>query len=122
MVPLLGTLVKYPIRVYRLTHHIHTPDGQDTTASGAVLVPVTTTALPVFSYQHDTLIPSSENQVPLYYATGSDVWSVVSVLVSTDYVVSGPDCLGYGTFSALPHPYEHAASLAATSADMLRCP
>jgi len=85
-----------------------------------VLVPVATTALPVLSYQHGTLVPTSENQAPSYYAEGSDVWSVVSVLASTGYVVSAPDYLGYGASKALPHPYEHAASLASTSADMLR--
>jgi len=113
-IPLAGALVKYPIRAYRLTYRTHTPDGQETTASGAVLVPVATTALQVLSYQHGTLLPSSEGQAPSYYAQGSDVWSVVSVLASTGYVVSAPDYLGYGASKALPHPYEHAASLAST--------
>ncbi|RZK18982.1 MAG: alpha/beta fold hydrolase [Hymenobacter sp.] len=119
-VPLAGALVKYPIKVYRLTYLTTTPEGQQTTASGAVLVPATTAARPVLSYQHGTLTPSSESQAPSYYATNSDVWSVVSVLASTGYVVSAPDYLGYGASKALPHPYEHAASLASTSADMLR--
>jgi pimeloyl-ACP methyl ester carboxylesterase len=119
-VPLAGALVKYPVRVYRLTYLTTTPEGQQTTASGAVLVPVTTTALPVLSYQHGTLLPANENQAPSYYATGSEVWSAVSVLASTGYVVSAPDYLGYGASKTLPHPYEHAASLASTSADMLR--
>jgi dipeptidyl aminopeptidase/acylaminoacyl peptidase len=48
------------------------------------------------------------------------VATVVSVLASTGYVVSAPDYIGYGESKALPHPYEHAASLASTSADMLR--
>lgn len=119
-VPLIGALVNYPIRVYRLTYRTHTPEGQETTASGAVLVPVATTALPVLSYQHGTLLPSSESQAPSYYAQGTDVWSIVSILASTGYVVSAPDYLGYGASKALPHPYEHAASLASASADMLR--
>jgi alpha-beta hydrolase superfamily lysophospholipase len=119
-IPLAGALVKYPIKVYRLTYHTRTHEGQETTASGAVLVPTAATALPVLSYQHGTIAPSSEDQAPSYYAQGSDVWSVVSVLASTGYVVSAPDYLGYGASKALPHPYEHAASLASTSADMLR--
>ena len=118
--PLAGALVKYPIKVYRLTYRTRTPEGQETTASGAVLVPTAPAALPVLSYQHGTLTPSSEGQAPSYYAQGSDVWSVVSVLASTGYIVSAPDYLGYGASKALPHPYEHAASLASTSADMLR--
>ncbi|WP_240735066.1 S9 family peptidase [Hymenobacter sp. UV11] len=119
-VPLVAALVKYPIKVYRLTYRTLTPAGQETTASGAVLVPVAPMALPVLSYQHGTLLPSSEGQAPSYYAQGSDVWSLVSLLASTGYVVSAPDYLGYGASEALPHPYEHAASLASTSADMLR--
>ncbi len=119
-VPLVGALARYPVRVYRLTYLTNTPDGQQTTASGAVLVPVTTAALPVLSYQHGTLLPTNENQAPSYYASGSEVWSAVSILASTGYVVSAPDYLGYGASKALPHPYEHAASLASTSADMLR--
>jgi pimeloyl-ACP methyl ester carboxylesterase len=119
-VPLVGALVKYPIRVYRLTYRTRTPEGQETTASGAVLVPVATQVLPVLSYQHGTLTPGSEGQAPSYYAQGSDVWSIVSILASTGYVVSAPDYLGYGASKALPHPYEHGASLASASADMLR--
>jgi alpha-beta hydrolase superfamily lysophospholipase len=119
-VPLVGALAQYPIRVYRLTYHTRTPEGQQTTASGAVLVPVASQALPVLSYQHGTLVPSSEGQAPSYYAQGSDVWSIVSLLASTGYVVAAPDYLGYGASKALPHPYEHAASLASASADMLR--
>jgi dipeptidyl aminopeptidase/acylaminoacyl peptidase len=113
-------LVNYPVRVYRLTYRTRTPEGQETTASGAVLVPVAAMALPVLSYQHGTLLPSSESQAPSYYAQGTDVWSIVSILASTGYVVSAPDYLGYGASKALPHPYEHAASLASASADMLR--
>jgi pimeloyl-ACP methyl ester carboxylesterase len=119
-VPLVGALVNYPVRVYRLTYRTRTPEGQETTASGAVLVPVAAMALPVLSYQHGTLLPSSESQAPSYYAQGTDVWSIVSILASTGYVVSAPDYLGYGASKALPHPYEHAASLASASADMLR--
>ena len=119
-IPLAGALVQYPIKVYRLTYRTRTPEGQETTASGAILVPTAPAALPVLSYQHGTIAPSSEGQAPSYYAQGSDVWSVVSVLASTGYVVSAPDYLGYGASKALPHPYEHAASLASTSADMLR--
>ncbi|NML64689.1 alpha/beta fold hydrolase [Hymenobacter sp. RP-2-7] len=119
-VPLVATLARYPLRVYRLTYRTHNTDGQVVTASGAALVPTAPVALPVLSYQHGTLAPSSENQAPSYYAQGSDVWAVVSVLASAGYVVSAPDYLGYGESKTLPHPYEHAASLASTSADMLR--
>ncbi|GAA4036061.1 hypothetical protein GCM10022409_21230 [Hymenobacter glaciei] len=120
-VPLAASLAKYPIKAYRLTYRTRTPEGTETTASGAVLVPGGNAGqLPVLSYQHGTIAPSSEDQAPSYYATGSDVWSGVSVLASSGFVVSAPDYIGYGASKALLHPYEHAASLASASADMLR--
>ncbi|GAB3239856.1 hypothetical protein GCM10027346_33450 [Hymenobacter seoulensis] len=119
-IPLVGALARYPIKVYRLTYATTNTDGKAVTASGAVLVPVTPQALPVISYQHGTLRPEDENRAPSYYNSGSELWSVVSVLAATGYVVSAPDYIGYGASKALPHPYEHGPSLATASADMLR--
>ena len=119
-IPLVGALVRYPIRVYKLTYTTKNTDGQQVTASGALLVPVTTQALPLLSYQHGTISPDGEDWAPSYYSASSEVYSAVSVLASTGYIVSAPDYIGYGAAKALPHPYEHAASLASTSLDMMR--
>lgn len=119
-IPLVGSLARYPVRVYRLTYTTRNTDGQPVTASGAVLVPVAPAAVPVISYQHGTLQPDEEERAPSYYSSRSEVWSAVSVLAATGYVVSAPDYIGYGASKALPHPYEHGASLASASADMLR--
>jgi alpha-beta hydrolase superfamily lysophospholipase len=119
-IPVAGALVRYPIRVYKLTYTTRNTDGQSVTASGALLVPVTTTALPLLSYQHGTIRPDDEDRAPSYYSASSEVYSAVSVLASTGYIVSAPDYIGYGASKALPHPYEHGASLASASLDMLR--
>ncbi|MBC8082161.1 MAG: alpha/beta fold hydrolase [Hymenobacter sp.] len=119
-IPLAGALVRYPIRVYKLTYSTRNTDGQLVTASGALLVPVAPQALPLLSYQHGTISPVDEARAPSYYGSGSEVYSAVSVLASTGYIVSAPDYLGYGASKALPHPYEQAASLASASLDMLR--
>jgi len=120
-IPIAGALVRYPIRVYKLTYTTLNTDGKSVTASGAMLVPVAgTQALPLLSYQHGTIRPDEEGRAPSYYSSSSEVWSAVSVLASTGYIVSAPDYLGYGASKALPHPYEHAASLASASLDMLR--
>ncbi|WP_235917447.1 alpha/beta hydrolase family protein [Hymenobacter busanensis] len=119
-IPLAGALVKYPVRAYRLTYSTRNTDGRNVTASGALLVPVAPQALPLLSYQHGTIQPDEENHAPSYYSSSSEIWSAVSVLASTGYVVSAPDYIGYGASKALPHPYEQAASLASASADMLR--
>ncbi|OWP64733.1 hypothetical protein CDA63_02950 [Hymenobacter amundsenii] len=119
-IPLVGSLARYSVKVYRLTYTTRNTDGQVITASGALLVPVVPAAVPVISYQHGTLQPDEETRAPSYYSSSSEVWSAVSVLAATGYVVSAPDYIGYGASKSLPHPYEHAASLASASADMLR--
>ncbi|MBC6610345.1 alpha/beta fold hydrolase [Hymenobacter sp. BT507] len=119
-VPLVGALAKYPIKVYRLTYTTQNTDGQPVTASGALLVPTAPVALPLLSYQHGTLRPADEDHAPSYYSSSSEVYSAVSVLASTGYIVAAPDYIGYGASKNLPHPYEHAASLASASLDMLR--
>ncbi len=119
-IPLAGSLARYSVKVYRLTYTTRNTDGQAVTASGALLVPVAPAAVPIISYQHGTLQPDEENRAPSYYSQRSEIWSAVSVLAATGYVVSAPDYLGYGATKSLPHPYEHAASLASASADMLR--
>jgi alpha-beta hydrolase superfamily lysophospholipase len=118
-VPLVAALAHYSIKVYCLTYTTRNVDGAAITASGALLVPVAVAALPVISYQHGTIVPASESQAPSYYNSGSELWSAVSVLAATGYVVSAPDYIGYGASKNLPHPYEHGATLASASADML---
>ncbi|WP_230471317.1 alpha/beta hydrolase family protein [Hymenobacter jejuensis] len=118
--PVAGALAKYPIRVYRLTYTTPNTDGKPVTASGALLVPTVPQPLPLLSYQHGTIRPSDEDRAPSHYSTNSEVYSAVSVLASTGYIVSAPDYIGYGASKALPHPYEHAASLASASLDMMR--
>ncbi|WP_410503876.1 alpha/beta hydrolase family protein [Hymenobacter sp. BT18] len=119
-IPFVGALAKYPIKVYRLTYRTHDAAGKEVTASGALLVPQVAQALPLLSYQHGTISPAQEDRAPSYYSSRSEIWSAVSVLAASGYIVSAPDYLGYGASKALAHPYEHAATLASASADMLR--
>ncbi|WP_375418724.1 alpha/beta hydrolase family protein [uncultured Hymenobacter sp.] len=120
-IPVAGVLARFPIRVYKLTYSTQNTDGKSVTASGALLVPVAgAQALPLISYQHGTIRPDEEGRAPSYYKTSSEVYSAVSILAATGYVVTAPDYIGYGASKSLPHPYEHAASLASASLDMLR--
>ncbi|WP_048825495.1 alpha/beta hydrolase family protein [Hymenobacter sp. DG25B] len=119
-VPLAGALAQYPIRVYKLTYSTQNPAGQTITASGALLVPVASQPLSLLSYQHGTIQPDEERRAPSYYSSSSEVWSAVSLLASTGYVVSAPDYIGYGASKAQAHPYEHGPSLASASLDMMR--
>jgi pimeloyl-ACP methyl ester carboxylesterase len=118
--PIVSALTRYSIRVYKLTYTTPNTDGQPVTASGAVLVPVTSEPLPLLSYQHGTISPKDEGRAPSYYRSGGELYTAISVLASSGYVVVAPDYIGYGASKNLPHPYEHAASLASASLDMLR--
>jgi alpha-beta hydrolase superfamily lysophospholipase len=114
----LRLLTRYGIRVYRLTYHTTNTDGRPLVASGAVLLPTTNQPLPLLSMQHGTL--GGDEQAPSYYRSNSEVHSFGSVFASMGYVVAAPDYIGYGASKNVPHPYQHARSLATASLDMLR--
>ncbi|WP_188547945.1 alpha/beta hydrolase family protein [Hymenobacter qilianensis] len=118
--PIVSALTQYSIRVYKLTYTTPNTDGRPVTASGAVLVPVASQPLPLLSYQHGTISPKDEARAPSYYRSGGEVWTAISVLASSGYLVVAPDYIGYGASKSLPHPYEHAASLASASLNMMR--
>ncbi|MEZ0539978.1 alpha/beta hydrolase family protein [Fibrella arboris] len=114
----LRLLTQYGIKVYRLTYRTTNTDGRVIVASGAVLVPQTTQALPLLSMQHGTI--GSDDQAPSYYRSSSEAYSFGSVFASVGYIVAAPDYIGYGASNNLPHPYEHNQTLASASLAMLR--
>ncbi|MBO0929404.1 alpha/beta hydrolase family protein [Fibrella aquatilis] len=114
----LRLLTRYGIRAYKLTYHTTNTDGKAVTASGAVLVPMTTDSLPLISMQHGTI--SGDDQAPSYYKSSSEAYQFGSVFSSVGYIVAAPDYIGYGASNNLPHPYEHNRSLGQASLDMLR--
>lgn len=114
----LRLMTNYGIRVYKLTYHTTNTDGRALVASGALLVPQTTTSLPLLSMQHGTI--SGDDQAPSNYKSSSEAYNFGSVFASVGYIVAAPDYIGYGSSNNVPHPYEHNASLASASLDMLR--
>jgi hypothetical protein len=62
---LSGYPVDYPINIYRVTYTTINTFGEETIASGAVVVPMdTVTAFPLCSYQHGTI--TEKYEVPSY--------------------------------------------------------
>ncbi|WP_025763067.1 alpha/beta hydrolase family protein [Dyadobacter tibetensis] len=116
--PLIAAYVKNGVKVYRLTYHTKNTDGEDITASGAVILPETTEDVSMLSVQHGTI--ESDDQAPSNFNEGSEAATFGTLFGSLGYIISYPDYIGYGASSSLPHPYEHRASLASASADMLR--
>jgi dienelactone hydrolase len=118
--PGASSLAQFAIKVYRLTYKTTGENGEEVTASGALLIPAAGKAVPLISYQHGTIRRTDEEMAPSNYNPNGEVWSGISLLASTGYVVTAPDYIGYGESKNLPHPYEHAATLASASLDMMR--
>ncbi|MFD2936962.1 alpha/beta hydrolase family protein [Spirosoma flavum] len=114
----LQFFIRYGIKVYRLVYTTTNTDGKTITASGAIIIPIVTTALPLISMQHGTI--TSENDAPSNFGTNSEAYSFGSVFASQGYIISAPDYIGYGASKALPHTYEQRNGLATASLDMLR--
>lgn len=107
--------VDYPIRIYRITYITVDPFGEETTASGAVILPIdTTVSFPLCSYQHGTI--TERYEVPSF--EGGELFLGI-VFAPGGYVVCMPDYLGLGLGEGL-HPYCHAKSEATATVDMLR--
>jgi pimeloyl-ACP methyl ester carboxylesterase len=116
--PLLAAYAKNNVKAYRITYKTKNTDGTDIIASGAVLLPVTDQSVSMISAQHGTI--TSDESAPSKFQDGSEAATFGSVFGSMGYIVSYPDYIGYGASKDLPHPYEHRASLASSTLDMLR--
>jgi pimeloyl-ACP methyl ester carboxylesterase len=116
--PIISALIQHDLQVYRLVYNTQNVDGRVVQASGALLVPLVNKPLPLVSLQHGTI--TNDQAAPSHYNQNSESWTIGSVVAAGGYVVAAPDYLGYGESRDVPHPYEHAASLASASADMLR--
>lgn len=111
-------LVKYDIKAYKIVYKTKNTDGTEVQASGALLIPTTTEAVPLISQQHGTI--RSDTDAPSNYGTGSESYSIASLFASNGYIIACPDYIGYGTSKNIVHPYEHRESLAQASLDMIR--
>jgi predicted esterase len=116
--PQVGQLTRYPVKVYAVVYNTTDPEGKPLQASGAMLIPDTKEPMPVLSQQHGTI--TVDASAPSHYNSNSEVWSFGTVLASAGHIISAPDYIGYGKSMHLPHPYEHAPTLASASLDMLR--
>jgi pimeloyl-ACP methyl ester carboxylesterase len=116
--PQLSMILNQDIQVYQLVYLTHDVEGNAIKASGLVIYPSQSKAKGIVSYQHGTI--RSNQSAPSAYFKSSEMYGFGSALGSAGYVISAPDYLGYGVSHQYPHPYEHAASMASASLDMLR--
>ena len=107
----------YNIEVYKVIYNTVSYDSTPTTASGMMVVPVSTICkrFPMGAYFHGTISKKSDAPSSL-----NGLEPVVGmVIASIGYIVAEPDYLGLGDGPGL-HPYQHAQTEASASIDMLR--
>ena len=114
----LQIFIRYGVKAYRLEYTTTNSDGKAIKASGAIVIPSVTTAVPLLSMQHGTI--TSENDAPSNFKSSSEIYSYGSVFASQGYIIAAPDYIGYGASKDLPHTYEHRNGIATASLDMLR--
>ena len=109
--------ILYDVDAYRIIYLTTGPDGSLTEASGALMVPKTTSDFPAISFQHGTetkrTLVASQNPI----STGEGFAGLVAA--SAGFVTFLPDYLGLGV-SGILHPYLHAGLSAGAVTDMLK--
>jgi len=116
--PLLTGLVRYGVRIYKVSYKTPFVDGNEIIASGAVAVPLGDQTFPMLSVQHGTI--TSDSEAPSNLRPGSEFMEYGSVFAGLGYISVFPDYIGYGASNQFPHPYEHRESLGSACLDMLR--
>ncbi|MBC8155487.1 MAG: phospholipase [Bacteroidetes bacterium] len=116
--PTIALLLQQGIKVRKLVYKTKNWDGSDIQASGLLIIPATTNAVPMISQQHGTI--TDDASAPSNYSPSSEAYLFSSIFASLGYILVCPDYIGYGASSNVPHNYEHRATLASASLDMLR--
>lgn len=111
-------LLKYGISAYRLVYKTTNWDGTTINASGLLLIPATTNAVPLIGQQHGTIFNDAE--APSYFGPASEAYQYGTIFSSIGFIIACPDYIGFGESKNLIHPYEYRASQAQASLDMLR--
>lgn len=105
----------YAIEIYRVVYKTIDANGEETQASGAVIIPVDGDGrYPLCSYEHGTVL--NRFDVPSYE---SDELILGILFGCAGYVMSLPDYIGLGD-SPGRHLYCHAATEASASIDLLK--
>ncbi|PKP38997.1 MAG: hypothetical protein CVT98_03810, partial [Bacteroidetes bacterium HGW-Bacteroidetes-15] len=108
--------IRYGVKGVKITYKTISPSGEQILASGALLVPDNSIAMPFLSFQHGTIL--DESSAPSNFQ--SEFNTISLIYASTGYIMALPDYIGYGASLNLDHPYEHRKSLATATRDMIR--
>lgn len=109
--------IDYEVDVHRVVYETPDVDGTTTTtASGLVMIPSVdaSCAMPMMAYLHGTKLKKDDT---FYYLRGE--WQLGVIAATSGYAMVMPDYLGLGMSPGI-HPYQHAASQATASIDIMR--
>jgi len=115
----LSGKAKCDVRVVALNYHTVGVKGEQTNASGALLVPggACTGPFPLVAYARGT---SLEKPRTLANATDHETSLLIGMYAAQGYAVVATDYLGYAKSGYSFHPYVHADSEASTVIDSIR--
>ena len=99
--------------IYKTTNY----DGEELVSSGVLLIPQISGSLALLAFQHGELF--GQENAPSRSITGANDLTQAAIIASTGIAVMVTDYIGYGNSSLHWHPFEHKASLAQSSLDML---
>lgn len=118
--PTYASLLKYSVGAFKVIYKTTNYDGTPIQASGLVLIPdlPANTKVPMISQQHGTIF--SDAEAPSNFGPTSEAAQYGTIFSSNGYIIACPDYIGFGASNKLIHTYEHNASLAQASLDMLR--
>lgn len=118
----LAEVVFNEVLVYKLVYNTRNLDGSPIMASGLVLFPNNLDSLTILSLQHGTIL--TQEEAPSSYLPVGNMEAYLAGTLGASmekgYLVVMPDYLGFGESDFIIHPYQHKASLASASLDMLR--
>lgn len=112
-----STWFSYDVDIYNV---VYTTVYQDTEieASGLVILPKTTTPVPMLSFQHGTIVRQSD--APSVLSKSSEEVVSYTALASMGFITVVPDLIGFGKSNDIFHPYYIEAPTATAVTDLIR--
>ncbi|MBI3482429.1 MAG: alpha/beta hydrolase [Bacteroidetes bacterium] len=95
-------LLKYDVELYSITYKTNF-QGKIITASGLVILPVTTSSVDMVCFSHGTI--ASHAQAPSALPLNSSELVLYTALASPGLIAVIPDFIGFGSSADVLHPY-----------------
>jgi acetyl esterase/lipase len=109
--------LQYDVELFRVTYKTKYK-GADITASGLVVLPKTSAAVSMISFQHGTI--SAHSEAPSVLALNDAELIVYSALASPGLICVVPDYIGFGESKNILHPYYVEDLTASSIIDLLK--